>query len=405
MISDAVILAGGFGTRLSHVVSNVPKPMAPVYGKPFLSYLMDRLVEAGITRIALATGYKHECIESYFGASYRGIEIIYSQETTPLFTGGAIRQAAQFIESTDFVVLNGDTLFDIDLQQLYDFHVQRHAQLSVALRHVNDTSRYGSVTCTNEHIVEFKEKDASIGAGDINGGIYLINRAWLLAQPLPVKFSFEKELMQPMAGQEGFYGLSFNSYFIDIGVPEDYFRAQEEFKTLFPEDQFLFLDRDGILNKHLPGDYVRNWSMWEWLPGVLDAMPLLAQRYQRIFIVTNQQGVGKGLMTQADLDDVHRHMIADIEAAGGRIDRIYICTELESAHSPNRKPEIGMALQAQRDFPEVDFHRSIMVGDNVTDIVFARNARMRAVYISKNNPAPEPVRDITDLIIPDISEL
>ena len=108
-------------------------------------------------------------------------------------------------------------------------------------------------------------------------------------------------------------------------------------------------------------------------------MPKLAKRYQRIFIVSNQQGVGKGLMTEEDLADIHRRMLADIEAAGGRIDKVYVCTELESAHSPNRKPEPGMALQAQRDFPEVDFHRSVMVGDSVSDEQFARNLRMRFV--------------------------
>ncbi|MBR3408889.1 MAG: HAD-IIIA family hydrolase [Paludibacteraceae bacterium] len=180
-----------------------------------------------------------------------------------------------------------------------------------------------------------------------------------------------------MAGDSQFYGLAFNDYFIDIGVPEDYYRAQEEFRQVFPPDEFLFLDRDGILNRHLPGDYVRNWSMWEWLPDVLDVMPVLAKRYKRIFIVTNQQGVGKGLMTEADLEDVHRHMLADIEAAGGRIDKVYTCTDLESSHSPNRKPEPGMALQAQRDFPEVAFHRSVMVGDSQSDALFARNSRMR----------------------------
>ena len=353
--------------------------MAPVYGKPFLTYLIDRLVEAGVSRVILATGYKHECIESYFGTQYRGAEIVYSNEDTPLFTGGAILQAAAKIQSEEFVVLNGDTLFDIDLQKLYDFHTQRHANLSIALRQVTDTSRYGSVTCVNDNIIAFHEKTESAGAGDINGGIYAINHAWLINQPLPTKFSFEKELMQPLAGDPHFYGLRFKDYFIDIGVPEDYYRAQEEFKSLFPQDQFLFLDRDGILNKHLPGDYVRNWNMWEWLPCVLDAMPLLAKRYQRIFIVTNQQGVGKGLMTQADLDDVHRHMLSDIEKAGGRIDRVYVCTDLESSHSPNRKPEIGMALQAQRDFPEVDFHRSVMVGDSKSDELFAQRSGMRFV--------------------------
>ena len=405
MLHEAVILAGGFGTRLSHVVSNVPKPMAPVYGKPFLTYVMDRLVEAGLQRIVLATGYKHEVIQAWFGNTYRAVEIVYSHEDTPLFTGGAIRQAAAQLESEDFVVLNGDTLFDIDLQQLYTFHLARHAHLSVALRHVEDTARYGSVCTENEHITAFAEKSESAGAGDINGGIYCINRAWLLTCTQPGKFSFEKELMQPLAGSEGFYGLSFNTYFIDIGIPEDYYRAQREFGALFPQDEFLFLDRDGVLNKHLLGDYVRTWSMWEWLPGVLDTMPRLAARYKRIFLISNQQGVGKGLMSEEDLEQIHRHMIADIQAHGGRIDAIYTCTELENAHSPNRKPEIGMALQAQQDFPEVDFHCSVMVGDNITDMVFAQKAKMRAVYVTKNNPVPEAVRDITDLMIESLPAL
>lgn len=399
MFREAVILAGGFGTRLSHVVSNVPKPMAPVYGKPFLSYVMDRLVEAGLERIVLATGYKHEVIEAWFGAQYRGADIIYSHEDTPLFTGGAILQAARLLESDDFIVLNGDTLFDIDFAQLYAFHTSHKAHLSIALRHVEDTSRYGSVICKDYRIMAFSEKAESHGAGDINGGIYAVSRPWLLTQDLPVKFSFEKELMQPLAGQEGFYGLSFSTYFIDIGIPEDYWRAQREFGALFPQDEFLFLDRDGVLNKHLPGDYVRNSGMWEWMPGVLDAMPRLAARYKRIFVVSNQQGVGKGLMSEEDLAHIHRHMIADIQAAGGRIDRVYTCTALEAEHSPNRKPETGMALQAKADFPEVDFHRSVMVGDSLTDMLFAQKTRMRAVYVTKNNPVPEAVRDITDLFV------
>ena len=399
MFKDAVILAGGFGTRLSHVVSDVPKPMAPVYGKPFLTYLLDRLIDAGIYRVILATGYKHACIESYFGASYRGAEIIYSQETTPLFTGGAIRQAADYVTGDDFVVLNGDTLFDIDFRKLYDFHVGHHANLCVALRQVADTSRYGSVTCANNNIIAFNEKAESVGAGDINGGIYAINRDWLIRQNLPTKFSFEKELLQARAGKEEFYGVYLTAYFIDIGVPADYYRAQQEFNKLHPADEFLFIDRDGVLNVQIKGDYVRSWSQWKWQPGMPQRLSDWARRYKRIFLVTNQQGVGKGLMSEADLQDIHRHMLADIEAEGGRIDRIYVCTDLENTGSPNRKPAIGMALQAQRDFPEVDFHRSMMIGDSISDMLFARNAQMRALFISdRNTPVPEEVRDITDLI-------
>ncbi len=396
---EAVILAGGFGTRLAHLLGNVPKPMAPVYGKPFLCYVLDQLHYAGIGHVVLATGHLHEVINTYFRDGYRDMRITCSCESTPLFTGGAIVQAAQYIQSDHFIVLNGDTFFDVDLQQLWRTHISRNARLTIALRHVPDTGRYGAVTCEEDRIAAFREKADSLGAGYINGGIYAIDRTWLMKQDLPVKFSFEKELMQPFAGSEGFYGMRSDGYFIDIGIPDDYHRAQREFPSLFPQDLFLFLDRDGVLNKHLPGDYVRTWEMWEWLPGALDSMPKLAKRYQRIFLVSNQQGVGKGLMTRDDLEDVHRHMSADIGKAGGRIDKIYTCTELESSHSVNRKPETGMALQAQHDFPEVDFNRSVMVGDNITDMLFARNAHMRAVYITKDDPVPDAVRDITDLCI------
>lgn len=371
--------------------------MAPVNGRPFLCYMLDRLHDAGVTHVVLATGYLHEVIGHYFRNGYRGMTVTCSVEDTPLFTGGAIVKAAQLICDDRFLVLNGDTLFDIDLAQLCEAHSALNAHLTVALRQVPDTSRYGAVTCEQGCIVAFCEKNDSSGAGTINGGIYVVDKVWLMAQTLPVKFSFEKELMQPLAGQNGFCGVTSDGYFIDIGIPEDYHRAQREFVDIFPADEFLFLDRDGVLNTHILGDYVRNWSMWEWIPGVLPKMAELSQRYKRIFLVSNQQGVGKGCMSQEDLDDIHCRMMSDITAAGGRIDKIYTCTELESSSSPMRKPDIGMALQAQHDFPEVDFSRSVMVGDNVTDMLFARNAQLRAVYITKNNPVPETVRDITDL--------
>ena len=405
MFREAVILAGGFGTRLSHVLGNIPKPMAPVYGKPFLCYLLDRLADAGVTHVVLATGHLHEQIVSYFHDGYRGIKVSFSNESTPLFTGGAIVKAARQIESEDFLVLNGDTLFDIDIPAFCDFHRSRNAHLSVALRDVPDTGRYGAVECLDGCIKAFREKDQSSGAGCINGGIYAISHEWLMQQSLPEKFSFEKELMQPLAGAEGFCGMRFSDYFIDIGVPEDYYRAQKEFGALFPKDTTLFLDRDGVLTKHLVGDYVRNWGMWEWIPGAREAIATLSKQYHRLIIVSNQQGVGKGLMSQADLDAIHAHMLRDIEASGGRIDHVYTCTDLQDSGSTNRKPAIGMALQAQQDFPDIDLTRSVMVGDSISDMLFARNAHIRAFYITKGNPVPEQVQDYTDLVANDLQEL
>lgn len=402
MVKEAVILAGGFGTRLSHVLGNVPKPMAPVYGKPFLCYVLDRLADAGIERVIMATGYKHEWIESYFGARYRNIEVLYSQEVEPLYTGGAILQAAQMAQGDSFLVINGDTLFDIDIPAFLHFHEDHDTPISIALRRVEDTSRYGAVETEGTHILSFKEKENSSGSGVINGGIYAIRREWLIAQDLPTKFSFEKELLQPLAPKGILSGLVFESYFIDIGIPEDYYRAQKEFNALFPKDKYLFLDRDGVLNKHLPGDYVRNWGMWEWMPQVLSKTAELAARFARIFIVSNQQGVGKNLFSENDLQSIHAHMLKDIHRAGGRIDAIYVCTALKESNSLDRKPEIGMALQAKKEFPEVDFSESIMVGDSLSDIQFGYRCGMRCVYLTNDKPVPAQIRDYTDLILPNL---
>ncbi|MBQ2441421.1 MAG: NTP transferase domain-containing protein, partial [Paludibacteraceae bacterium] len=163
MFSEAVILAGGFGTRLAHVLGNVPKPMGPIHGKPFLTYLLEQLEKAGVQHIILATGYKHEVIESYFGSHYRSLKVSYSEENIPLFTGGAILKASKLVENEDFLVLNGDTLFDIDLEAFCNFHTRQKASVSLALRQVDDTARYGAVQVKGEQIIAFQEKNKSKG--------------------------------------------------------------------------------------------------------------------------------------------------------------------------------------------------------------------------------------------------
>ncbi|MGM9838401.1 MAG: HAD-IIIA family hydrolase [Paludibacteraceae bacterium] len=404
MFKEIVILAGGFGTRLSHVLGNVPKPMAPVSGRPFLTYLLDRLEQAGAEHIILATGYLYEVVENYFGATYRSLRISYSREEQPLWTGGAIKAAMRFVDGDNFLVLNADTLFDINGEAFCRFHSAQERDISVALRSVADTARYGSVRLDKDQnrITGFSEKAESAGAGLINGGIYAIRKAWLQSLDLPTKFSFEKEVLQTMVQTARMYGMVFDNYFIDIGVPEDYYRAQREFIGLFPAEQFLFLDRDGVLNRRIEGGYVCNLSMWEWQKGALEAVAALSRRYLRTFVVSNQQGIGKGLFSMQDAAEIHGKMIVDIENAGGKIDRVYVCPDLVSADSPNRKPAIGMALQAKRDYPEVEFTRSLMIGDSLSDMQFGWRAGMRCIYLHNNEPIPDEVRDYTDICVPDL---
>ena len=142
----------------------------------------------------------------------------------------------------------------------------------------------------------------------------------------------------------------------------------------------LFLDRDGVINQERPGDYVKTFDEFIFLPGVFEALAILNQHFIRIFIVTNQRGVGRGIMSGKDLLDIHDRMIKEIVLENGRIEKIYVCTDVDSS-SQNRKPNIGMALQAQKDFPEIDFSESLMVGNSLSDMKFGRNAGMCTVLV------------------------
>ena len=226
---EAIILAGGFGTRLQGVVKDVPKPMAPVNGRPFLTYILDYLIEYQYNKVILSVGYLHEKIEAYFGNQYKSLEIDYAVETEPLGTGGGILFAMSKCVTDNVLVINGDTMFKVDLAEFEQFHAEKNALLSIVLREVEDVSRYGSVTIGNDNlIVLFAEKQVTFGRGYINGGVYLINRELFRKYPQPQKFSFEKDLMTRFYRQELFYAMSSDGYFIDIGIPEDYARAQQE---------------------------------------------------------------------------------------------------------------------------------------------------------------------------------
>jgi len=224
----AIVLAGGLGTRLSGITSNIPKPMAKVGARPFLEYLLDYLVEQGAEQAVLAVSYKWEVIREHFGHTYRGISLKYSVEDEPLGTGGAIRQALETIPDDEIIVLNGDTLFHVDLEALAATHHRGKVLLTIALKQVTDCGRFGRVTVTGDGVItEFLEKSTN-EPGWINGGIYMLNRRLLDNFPMPVKFSFEQDLLEPNIVRIRPVAFQSNAYFIDMGVPEDYERAQGE---------------------------------------------------------------------------------------------------------------------------------------------------------------------------------
>lgn len=224
---EAIILAGGFGTRLKHILPDIPKPMAPVHGKPFLEYILAFLQKSGCSHAVLAVGYLKERIISYFGTQYRGMQVSYSEENAPLFTGGAIKKALTQCRQASVFVLNGDTFFDVDLAGMLCAFKQQNCALMVAVKQMHDFSRYGTVTLAGNTIAAFSEK-APCEQGLINGGVYLLKRDIL--HDYPDRFSFEQDVMESPVRGMPISAFRSDGYFIDIGVPEDYCRAQVEYQ-------------------------------------------------------------------------------------------------------------------------------------------------------------------------------
>ena len=230
---EAIILAGGLGTRLQGVIGSWPKCMADINGRPFLAYLFEYLAQQQCTRVILSLGYRHEVITEWLQTHTLPFIVDYVIEPEPMGTGGGILMAMKLATEEIVTVLNGDTFFNIGLNELTAFHKSNNAITSLALKEMHDFERYGVViTDKNGRITSFEEKQFR-KTGMINGGIYTISRTDFLCKGLPDKCSFEHDYLQQYAGEGAIYGMACMGYFIDIGIPEDYDQAKVDFKTLF----------------------------------------------------------------------------------------------------------------------------------------------------------------------------
>ncbi len=227
---EAIILAGGLGKRLRKAVPDLPKPMAPIGGRPFLEYLLDYWVAQGVNRFILSVGYKHETIEDYFSDGYRESEIAYAVEKQPRGTGGGLLYALDFLhESEPFLIMNGDTFFNVNLTSMRHFHKSRHAELTIALRMLEGNNRYAGVGIDDSgKITTFDNQARTSEQTLINGGVYLANRGiftGITSDPV-IPVSIEEQIFPAlMKAGRNLYGYTSSAPFIDIGVPEDYVRA------------------------------------------------------------------------------------------------------------------------------------------------------------------------------------
>lgn len=371
--SEALILAGGFGTRLGEIVKETPKPVLSVAGRPFLEHLLWNLRRHGIERVLISTGHLAEVVERELGDGSRvGLSVSYLSEEQPLGTGGAVRWAREHLDA-EFLVLNGDTLFDFNYLALST--IRPAAGSAIALRTVEDVSRFGAVRMQGSQIAAFAEKGLA-GPGMINAGIYALDQG--LVDLLPEgKCSLERDLFPRLALEGRLVGLSGTGFFVDIGLPETLDAAQSSVAS-WRKKRAAFLDRDGVLNVNR--GYVHRPEECEWIEGAIEAVRWLNENDYLVIVVTNQAGIARGYYSEAQFHSFTAWMRNELRRHGAHLDAVYFCpfhpTEGVGSYRRDagcRKPRPGMLLQAFDEW-EIDPRGSFLIGDKEHDVEAAEAA-------------------------------
>lgn len=410
---EAIILAGGKGTRLQSVVSDLPKPMAPIGAKPFLYYQMQFLKRQGVSRFVLAVGYLYEKVQAYFGESFEDIPIKYVIEHEPLGTGGGVKFALGACETNDVLLCNGDTFFSFNLTKLSFAHQSFQSSFTFSVHKVYNTGRYGGMSISDDAKVKaFVAKDI-IGETYINAGAYIVNKESFLKDTASrERFSLEDDFLAKKVGLADFYAVPFTgANFLDIGIPEDYSKGQDLIPLWAREERPLiktiFLDRDGVINKKIDNDYVRNTSQLEILPGVINWIS--DHKNNLLIVVTNQRGIGKGLMSLEDVEEIHDQINLELNKEGAQIARFYVCPATESS-AICRKPNPGMLEQASSEFAEINKNSTVLIGDSLSDLQAARAFGIPSVYLTNGQVLRFEVLESASLVTTslqhvDLSEL
>lgn len=410
----ALILAGGKGTRLSPLTGDaIPKPMAVMDGKPVLLRAVESLKRYGVTDFIFTVGHLHEKITDFFGDGSRfGVKIFYLVESAPLGSGGALFYAKEFTDDT-LLVCSGDTVFDIDVNRMLDFHRRNRAEITLLVHPNGHPFDSDLIVTEGDRVtdIDFKGGERNyFYENKVNAGFFLFEKTALDFFTEPKKANIERDFLYHMIKNgRPVYAYSSTEYIKDVGTPERFLAVEREVQAGIPEARSLsrpqkcvFLDRDGVLNDYR--GFIRTPAELNVIPGAGAAVKQLNQAGFLTVLVTNQPVIARGECTYEGLNEIHRKLETELGKEGGYLDAIYFCP-----HHPDsgfegeikelktdcacRKPKTGMVDAACERF-HIDRARSFLIGDADTDILCGKNAGVTTVLVPSDRPAKgEPPAD------------
>ena len=365
--TQAVILAGGRGTRMRPITNDRPKPMVPILGRPFLEYQVEQLREQGFERILLLLGYLPEVVQAHFGDGGEwGVKIEYAITDPDHLTSSRVARARSLIDPC-FLLMYCDNFWPMQIERMWRrFQVARKPGMITVYRNSDAYSRGCVALDENDNVSVFDRLRLADGLTGVEISYAILTD--LALELLPEQDTlFEEAIYTPLAKQGRLAAYVSDHRYYSVGsLPRLASTA-----AFMRREPTIILDRDGVLNRKPPrAEYVCNWSEWEWLPGAIEALRLLHDAKYRVLIASNQPGVNRGAMTSEALDAIHARMKDDVAQAGGHIDAIYRCPHDWNEGCDCRKPKAGLLHQAQRDFC-LDLTRTTFVGDDERDAAAA----------------------------------
>lgn len=406
-----VIMAGGKGTRISELFPDIPKPLIPISGKPILQLEIESLRDQGFKEFILTVGYKAKKIIDYFGDGKRfGVSIEYFIEDTPLGNAGALFKIKDKIKD-DFLLLNGDAMFDVDFNRFVDYH-KKHGGLVTLFTHPNSHPYDSGLIISNENneVEQWLTKEDMrpiYYKNRVNAGLHVISPQLLEVNIESSKIDLDRQLLKPLSGTGNMFCYDSPEYVKDMGTPErfkavceDYLAGRVRSKNLRNKQKAIFLDRDGTINKYV--GFLKDINDFELLPDVSKAIRKINNSGYLAIVVTNQPVIARGEVTVEQLNEIHNKMETLLGNDGAYLDAIYYCP-----HHPDkgfegevkelkiececRKPKPGMLLKAAKDF-NIDLKKTWMIGDSKNDIQAGKNAGCKTALISKENSFGEDLK-------------